>query len=509
MKRFFVLLVLITCSSLSYCHTIKMIRIGNTYRIQGTVNGLPLDFILDTGASKVSISLSEAIFMIKNGYLKEADLLNTEYYKLANGEIAEGTSIILRTIQIGDLTIKNVEASIVHTSDAPLLFGQSALEKLGKVTIDYENDILILGEKKEVEAPAIGSVVHYIVRGTEKFEREDYQGAISEYNKALVSGSNSSFYSFCYAMRGLSYLNIGENYAAIIDFDKSISIDSSKTAIYGRAMANLKLENYSEAVKDLDLVIAFDPVELEYYIDRGDAYCFNGRYTDAIKDYEHVLTFEPKNNSAYFGRIRALIKLNSLKQALLDLNKYVKEEKQSSEAYYCLSLVMNSQEKFNSAKKYLDKSLALEPQNVEALILKGILNAKMNKYVDAILDLTNALEIDPQNKMALRFRADFKFKVGDKRGSLVDYDLLVEAYPADADSYLARGVNKGMLHLHKESIADLNIALELNSKLGVAYLMRGFSKAMIGDINGACVDFSTAGQLGVKEAYDQISEFCQ
>ena len=51
---------------------IKMEKSGGIYLIPCKVNGLPLKFIFDTGASDVSISLTEALFMLKNGNLKES-----------------------------------------------------------------------------------------------------------------------------------------------------------------------------------------------------------------------------------------------------------------------------------------------------------------------------------------------------------------------------------------------------------------------------------------------------
>ena len=136
MKLICIFILLFVCGNFT-SQVITMEKVGRTYRLPCTANGLPLNFILDTGADEVSISLSEALFMLKNGYIDENDLLNTEYYQLANGEIVEGTKLVLRTLKIGGLTIKNVEASIVHTMNAPLLLGQSALSKLGKITIDY------------------------------------------------------------------------------------------------------------------------------------------------------------------------------------------------------------------------------------------------------------------------------------------------------------------------------------------------------------------------------------
>jgi clan AA aspartic protease (TIGR02281 family) len=116
---------------------IKMEKSGGVYLIPCKVNGLPLKFIFDTGASDVSISLTEALFMLKNGYLKESDIKGTVYYSIANGEIAEGTKVNIQKIEVGKQTLLDVEASIVHSTEAPLLFGQSAMERFGKFTMDY------------------------------------------------------------------------------------------------------------------------------------------------------------------------------------------------------------------------------------------------------------------------------------------------------------------------------------------------------------------------------------
>ena len=51
------------------------------------INGLPLSFWLDTGASDVSLSMVEATFMMKNGYLDSNDVVGSSYYLDANGYV--------------------------------------------------------------------------------------------------------------------------------------------------------------------------------------------------------------------------------------------------------------------------------------------------------------------------------------------------------------------------------------------------------------------------------------
>jgi clan AA aspartic protease (TIGR02281 family) len=124
---------------------IKMRKMaGNTFQISCKVNGLPLDFIFDTGATDVTLSLSEALFMLKNGYLSENDILGKERYQTASGKIQMGTKIILRKIEISGNVLHNIEASIIHSDNAPLLLGQSALKQLGKIQIDYQQSTLTI-----------------------------------------------------------------------------------------------------------------------------------------------------------------------------------------------------------------------------------------------------------------------------------------------------------------------------------------------------------------------------
>lgn len=117
---------------------------SGVYEIPCALNNLPLKFIFDTGASSVTISSVEANFMLKNGYLQEADIKGKEYYSVATGEIHEGTTIRLREIKIGDAILRNVDASVVRNQQAPLLLGQSVLERFGTVTIDNINSKLII-----------------------------------------------------------------------------------------------------------------------------------------------------------------------------------------------------------------------------------------------------------------------------------------------------------------------------------------------------------------------------
>ena len=121
---------------------IEMKEVNGIFQIPCKVNGIPMNFIFDTGASDVSISITEAKFLLKQGLLKKEDFLENVNYQIANGEIIEGLKINLNTIEIDGYILKNITATVIYNQHAPLLLGQSAISKIGQYSINQNKLIL-------------------------------------------------------------------------------------------------------------------------------------------------------------------------------------------------------------------------------------------------------------------------------------------------------------------------------------------------------------------------------
>ena len=121
---------------------VYMEQAGGVYLVPITVNGLDLKFIFDPGASSICISAAEAAVMVRQGQITEDDILGQQQFQDATGGISVGTIIRLKTVEIGGIVLHNVEANVVDNIQAPLLLGQTALSKFGKVTIDYNNNTI-------------------------------------------------------------------------------------------------------------------------------------------------------------------------------------------------------------------------------------------------------------------------------------------------------------------------------------------------------------------------------
>lgn len=90
----------------------------------GTINGTAVRFLVDTGATMVSVGAGDARRIGLDGSQGQRDVTQT-----ANGQ-AVVTRIKLDTVRIGDITLHNVDA-LIHQNDMPVaLLGMSFLNRM-------------------------------------------------------------------------------------------------------------------------------------------------------------------------------------------------------------------------------------------------------------------------------------------------------------------------------------------------------------------------------------------
>ena len=109
---------------------------NSVYYVPCKINGLKADFVFDTGAGAISLSSDFASRLVDMGLLSDNDVAGKTNSRIADGSVSQVLVVNIKDVEIGGLHLKNVRATIKEQQNAPLLFGQSAIEKLGKITID-------------------------------------------------------------------------------------------------------------------------------------------------------------------------------------------------------------------------------------------------------------------------------------------------------------------------------------------------------------------------------------
>ncbi|MDA9872609.1 retroviral-like aspartic protease family protein [Saprospiraceae bacterium] len=127
--------------------SISLTEINGVYKVPCTLNGKATNFIFDTGASVLTISLKFYNSAISNGILRESDILpEVVNFEIANGDVVEGRMLNIRSFKLGELELSNVLATIIESQSVDMLLGQTVLQKFGSYTIDNNKMELIVNE---------------------------------------------------------------------------------------------------------------------------------------------------------------------------------------------------------------------------------------------------------------------------------------------------------------------------------------------------------------------------
>lgn len=304
MKKIILITLAFIYSILSHAQTtINMEKKGDVFYIPGKVNGLQLDFIFDTGASNVCLSLTEAYFMLKNGYLKESDLGDTSYSQIANGEIVENMNVNLREIEIGGIILKDIPAVIVKYLDAPLLFGQSAIQKLGPIQLNG-NQLII---NNSTNRPNNENAYSIYLKAYQESEAGNYDKAIELSKQALALSTDNMLRAIIYDNIAYAYYHSNRHNEAIDALNTALGEDlMSEQPGYNLGVYYYEMGQTAKALRAFNVFIERHKNSQNKdflaaaYAYKGDCHSKNGEVKEAEDAYKQSLSILP-NVQPMFG----------------------------------------------------------------------------------------------------------------------------------------------------------------------------------------------------------------
>ncbi|MEP6819013.1 MAG: tetratricopeptide repeat protein [bacterium] len=128
------------------------------------------------------------------------------------------------------------------------------------------------------------SAEEYSQRGIARFEKNDLDGAISDFTKAVeLNGPNQEF---CYYFRGMAHYRQGNLDVAIADISKAITIKQHPRFYDDRGNLLVKKGDLDGAIADLNKAIELAPQYAKAYGARGIARLMRGENTQAELDFK-------------------------------------------------------------------------------------------------------------------------------------------------------------------------------------------------------------------------------
>ena len=338
--------------------------------------------------------------------------------------------------------------------------------------------------------------------------REDFQGAIKDYSKAMET-----------------------------------SLDPDGLLI-GRGRCKTKIGDYEGAKNDILKAIELNPANGEGYDARLEMMIFQGGNTKEILEiYQKCLELSELNASLGFYKDKTPLldkELNIWTKTINDVKKYTQQisiNKEIGNSYYQRGILnqklFNFKEvipylfdsltkqviedftktielNFRSEDSYFQRGIAksLWAQDNEQYIEEGESQDSIKKYKEAIKDFTKAIELNPKNDKYFYKRGVFQESLKKDKKAIKDFSKAIELNPKCIKYFYKRGKFLQSLKKYEEAIEDFTEVIEyigckgnfwegLEDKefdgdfLGGAYFERGYAKIFLKDYEGAIEDFLT------------------
>ena len=331
----------------------------------------------------------------------------------------------------------------------------------------------------------------YYFRGNEKYNAEDYEGAIEDYTESIKLKPSEDAYFYRAKSKGELDDNSGEKY----DLIRSIELNEKSWRSHYHLGLNLAdIDNYGSLsafktyLKLTDWSADFYDSWTYYYITR--AYANEGFYKKALKYIKYTINesnFEDvidksSHASFYRGRGEVYFKLENYDLARKD---YEKASELAPESALYLELIGDTYAKEKKHKKtieFYDQALILDPDKYSIYEYRAYAYEALENYFNALLDMNEAIKHKSDYAYLYFKRGEYSSKLDDKKNSCTDWlkarelgseealKSLIEIcgytkeYFYTADDYMNLAVEKNVKGDYDESLLLINKAEELGYK---------------------------------------------
>lgn len=173
---------------------------------------------------------------------------------------------------------------------------------------------------------------------------EDFEGAVSDYNRALQI--NPTDYEAYYG-RGFSKSKLNDQRSAIQDLTRAVEINNSftndaKKISYVGPINRGVLDNLRSVVQERIKINELSSERAEAYFIRGLSKSKSGDSKGAILDMNSAIELNPTYSEAYFSRGLVHSSTGDQMSAILDCSNAIKLRPNYPESYYVRGIIKHS-----------------------------------------------------------------------------------------------------------------------------------------------------------------------
>ena len=175
---------------------------------------------------------------------------------------------------------------------------------------------------------------------------------------------------------------------------------------------------------------------------------------------------------------------------------------------FARALVETLDKQFNSALVCYDEAIGADPDNEFYYINRGALQAEMIDFIASIENNVQVLTLESDKTIKTRVQ-DNVTRNYDYTSAIHDMTKAASLDPSFPYIYYNLGNLYCLSNDLPESIAQYTKAINLYPYIGEAFYNRGLVLIYLKDKEKGCIDLSTAGELGINDAYSVIKKYCK
>ena len=220
--------------------------------------------------------------------------------------------------------------------------------------------------------------------------RNDYANALILYNKILNKSKPKTEAEYqLYYKRAVCYYGLENFSEALKDINTVIEKYPSPQAKLLRAYINQALDDYEAQLIDLNELIALNPDNPEMIQWRASVLMESEKYEEAQQDIRRLLQYQSSPQlKSYLGL--TYYYQEDPDSALMMFDEIIKEDPNFIQAYlYAASLCLD-QGAYELALSYIDKGLQKEPSHSTLLFYRGIGLVETDQEIEGCRCLTKA-----------------------------------------------------------------------------------------------------------------------
>lgn len=312
----------------------------------------------------------------------------------------------------------------------------------------------------------------FFIQGNVAYKKGNYDEAIKFYSEAIEKTPN---FADAYNNRGIVKLAQNNLDAAIVDFEKAVSIDNE--FILAKYNLGEAYSNTQELDKSLSLL---KQIESKY-----------------------------KDSSFYFVTLSNIfIKKSNYSEANTCLLNALRLNKNNDKAYTNLGFIQYSEKKYSEAKANFEHAIILNPKQDLALNNLSLISANENNYPKAIELVDKAINLNKSTTYENN-KGYYLLNIGQLEAGKTLIDKVVETDSKNAWAYR----NLGVYYFLKKDFTTALTYFEKSDKLDPSvellnyYL--GFTQQSLNNNVKACQYWKVGTKLNEQKSIEMLAKFCK